>query len=481
LRQDEYRREDAVGLAALIRKREVSAEEALDAALARCDQVNGKLNAVIDRFDDEARSAIKSGLPDGPLRGVPFLIKDIGVWMKGHPTAAGSRLFKKSPPAAMDSELIAAYRRAGLVLFGKTNTPEFGAAAVTESPAFGITRNPWSPSHTCGGSSGGSAAAVAASMVPAAHGSDGGGSIRIPSSCCGLFGLKPSRGRVSSAPLGEAWNGFSINHALTRSVRDSATLLDVSCGPVLGDNNFLPVPATPFAEEVGRAPGKLRIGFVPGALMSPALDPEVAEAVMEAARFCTSLGHDVEETRIPADFMGVRKKANDILSTNMALMLARAGEARGRAVTEDEVEGVVWIVAQDGLKLGGLDVADAFAAVYQFNRAIGAMFEKFDVLLMATLGQVPVEVGDLSITKIEKDRYTDALYRFIPNTQPFNISGAPAMSVPLAWSKSGLPIGIQFVARNGDEATLLRLAGQLEAERPWGHRRPDDSVFLGQV
>jgi Asp-tRNA(Asn)/Glu-tRNA(Gln) amidotransferase A subunit family amidase len=478
LRQDEYQKEDAVGLAALIKNRDVSETEVLDAALARLDQVNGKLNAVIDRFDDEARQAIKTGLPDGPLRGVPYLIKDIGVWMKGHPTAAGSRLFKQSAPAAMDSELIAAYRRAGLVLFGKTNTPEFGAAAVTESPAFGIARNPWSPGHTCGGSSGGSAAAVAASVVPAAHGSDGGGSIRIPSSCCGLFGLKPSRGRVSSAPLGDSWNGFAVNHALTRTVRDSAILLDVSCQPASGDNNFLSPPATPFVQEVGRDPGKLRIGFVPGALMSPGLEPEVAGAVQDAAQFCAVLGHHVEETKIAADFEAVKAKANIILSSNIALMLQRAGEARGRPVTRDEVEGVVWICRENGARADAVTIADGFAAIYQFNRVIGAMFDSYDVLLMATLGQTPVRVGDLAITEVDEGPYTDALYRFMPNTQPFNISGATAMSVPLAWSKSGLPIGIQFAARNGNEALLLRLAGQLETERPWAHRRPDDAVFL---
>jgi len=478
VRPDEYQKEDAVGLASLVANREVSADEVLDAAIARLDTVNSKLNAVIDRFEDEARKAIKNGLPNGPLRGVPFLIKDIGVWMKGHPTAAGSRLFKQSAPAAMDSELIAAYRRAGLVLLGKTNTPEFGAAAVTESPAFGITRNPWSPAHTCGGSSGGSASAVAARIVPAAHGSDGGGSIRIPASCCGLFGLKPSRGRVTSAPLGDSWNGFAVNHALTRSVRDSATLLDVSSRPVLGDNNFLSPPTVPFASEVTRDPGRLRIGYVPGALMSPSLDPEVAEAVKDAARLCSSLGHIVEETRIDADFDGLKTKANMILSANMALMLQRAGEARGRPVTKDEVESVVWIIAQDGLRASGVDISDCFAAIYQYNRIVGALFEKYDVLLMAVLGQTPVKVGDLSITNVEKGPYTDALYRFMPNTQPFNINGSPAMSVPLAWSRTGLPIGVQFVARIGDEATLLRLAGQLEAERPWAQRQPNDATFL---
>ena len=478
MRQDEYQKHDAVGLAELIRIRDISADEALDAAVARLDQVNGSLNAVIDRFEDEARQAIKDGLPDGPLKGVPYLIKDIGVWMKGHTTAAGARIFKQSPPAMMDSELIAAYRRAGLVMFGKTNTPELGAAATTESPAFGVTRNPWNLERTCGGSSGGTASAVAAGVVPAGHGSDGGGSIRIPAACCGLFGLKPSRGRVSSAPLGDSWNGFAVNHALTRSVRDSAVLLDVSCQNVSGDNNFLSPPATPFAHEVGRDPGKLRIGFIPGALQAPTVEPAVAEAVQDAARLCASLGHVVEETKIDADWENTTRLANIILSAGMAAGLKRAGDLRGRPIAQDEVESVVWIMARNGLKADAVTIMDAHAAVYQFNRAIGAMFDRYDVLLLSTLGRLPVPVGELSITDVEEHAYTDAMYRFIPNTQPFNINGSPAMSVPLAWSKDGLPIGIQFVARNGNEALLLRLAGQLEQARPWAQRRPYERAFV---
>ncbi len=261
-------------------------------------------------------------------------------------------------------------------------------------------------------------------------------------------------------------------------MRDSAALLDATCQPVRGDNNFLMPPQKVFTEEVKCEPGKLRIGYVPGALMSQSLDPEIAGAVEETARLCAALGHRVEETRINADFESLKTKANVILSANMALMLQRIGEARGHAVTEDEVEGVVWIMVQDGLHASGVDLSDGFAAIYQFNRIVGAMFEKYDVLLMATLGQLPVRVGDLSITKVEKGPYTNALYRFMPNTQPFNINGSPAMSVPLAWSNSGLPIGIQFVAANGDEATLFRLAGQLETERPWAQRRPKDAQFL---
>jgi amidase len=475
---EEFQNEDAVGLADLIARKEVSESEVLDAALTRLGEVNGTLNAVINVLEGEARRAIADGLPDGPLRGVPFLLKDLGVLMKGVPTGAGSRLYKHSAPAAQDSALVAAYRRAGLVLFGKTNTPEVGMAATTEPVANGPTLNPWDLKRTCGGSSGGSAAAVAARVVPAAHASDGGGSIRIPASCCGLFGLKPSRGRVSASPLGDSWGGFAVNHAVTRSVRDSAVLLDVSCHPVAGDSYWLEPPKTPFAEEVGRDPGKLRIGLIPGALMAPELEPEVARALGDAAVLCEDLGHGVEETRIGADFAAMREAANTIVMASVALMLQREGERRGSPLREDEVESVPWIGLQQGTATTATQIMDAFLFVYEFSRMLAAMFETYDVLLLATLGRLPVPVGELSIAAVDPVTYPDALYAFMPNTQPFNVCGAPAMSVPLGMSADGLPIGVQFVAPVGGEAVLLRLAGQLEAARPWADRRPIETGWV---
>jgi amidase len=472
LKFEEYRRYDAIGLSELVANRDVTPGELLETALARLDAVNGTLNGVITDLRDEARAAAGQGLAAAPLSGVPYLVKDIGMVMKGVRTCAGSRVFKDAAPSPVDSALVSAYRDAGLNLFGKTNTPEFGMAAVTEPVAFGVTRNPWNLSRTAGGSSGGSAAMIAAGVVPAAHGNDGGGSIRIPASCCGLFGFKPSRGRVSASPLGDAWCGFSVNHALTRSVRDSALLLDVSCQPVPGDTYWLAPPQTPYLKEAGRDPGKLRIGYVPGALMPGEIERPVADATREAAKLCESLGHHVEEARIEVDFETAAARANAIVLANVALMLTREGERRGHPVTRGELESVAWIAWQRGKQMPATEVMDSFFTLYNFGLAIARVFEKYDVLLMSTLGRLPVPVGELSPADVEEEAYNKALYRFIPNTQPFNINGSPAMSVPLAMSADGLPIGIQFAAKPGAEALLFRLAGQLEAARPWAQRLP---------
>ncbi len=465
---EEYRKHDAIALASLVSRKQVTPGEVLEAALARLDQVNPTLNAVNTDLRDEARAAIAAGLPDGPLRGVPFLLKDIGVVMKGVRTCAGSRLFKNSAPAAMDSALVAAYRRAGLVLFGKTNTPEFGMSAATETLAFGITRNPWDTGRTSGGSSGGTSAAVAAGVVPASHGNDGGGSIRIPAACCGLFGFKPSRGRVSASPFGDATCGPAINHALTRSVRDSALLLDISCRPVAGDFYWLSPPETPFLKEVGRDPGKLRIGYIPEPFMWNEIEAPVREATAEAAKFLESLGHHVEETKVDVDFRAYRQAIEPVYISNMSVMLNAEAKRRGRPITEDDVEQMAYFVLQETDNVTGKAVAEAYIFYYAMGQAFAKVFENYDVLLQPTLGQLPVPVGTLkSHGWPDRHAYTDALYRFMPNTQPYNAIGAPAMSVPLAMSKSGLPIGIHFAAKTGDDALLFRLAGQLEAARPW--------------
>ena len=475
---EDYRDHDAIGLADLVARKQVSETEVLDAALGRLDQVNGTLNAVITLVEDQARAAIAEGLPDGPLRGVPFLIKDLGMLMKGVKTGSGSTLFDWTPPAPVDSALVSAYRQAGLVLFGKTNTPEFGMAATTEPAAKGATLNPWALDRSCGGSSGGAASAVAAGVLPAAHASDGGGSIRIPASCCGLFGLKPTRGRVSGMPLGDAWNGFACHHAVTRTVRDSALLLDLSCQRVPGDSYGIEPPQTPFLADVGRDPGKLRIGLISGALMSPGIAAPVAKAVQDAARLCESLGHTVEPATIPADFAAMRDAANNLVSASIALMFGREARRRGSPIREDEIESLPFIVMQQGDALSGEQVMDSFQTIYDFSRIVAQTLETYDVLLMSTLGRLPPPLGELSTVAIDMETYPEALYDFIPNTQPFNVSGAPAMSVPLAWSDDGLPIGVQFVTRARGEATLLRLAGQLEAAQPWIQRRPDERGWV---
>ncbi|MFN3514214.1 MAG: amidase [Phenylobacterium sp.] len=462
----EYRKHDAVGLAALVARGEVSPAELLETAIARMQTVNPQVNAVTMDLSEWGRAAVAQGLPVGPLTGVPFLLKDLGAQLAGSPTTAGSALFRDLHATA-DSALVSLYRQAGLVFFGKTNTPEFGLMPVTEPALFGPSRNPWDLSRTPGGSSGGASAAVAAGIVPAAHASDGGGSIRTPASACGLFGMKPSRGRVSFAPLGEGWGGASIQHAVTRSVRDSAVLLDVACEPQPGDPYYLPRPETPFAEEARREPGKLAIGFTTAALVSEALDPECAAAVRDAARLCESLGHIVDEVTLPGDLAAMQQAAGDIIGASLVATFEAEGERRGRPVEAGEVEPLTWAMHQRGKSVGGGAYIRALATIHAYGRAVAGLFQRYDVLLLSTLGSPAIPVGHLTE---DFGQYAQRLFAFMPNTQAFNNTGQPAMTVPLAWSASGLPIGLQFVGRMSEEALLFRLAGQLEQARPWFDR-----------
>ncbi|MDP1631157.1 MAG: amidase [Caulobacter sp.] len=471
MNQADYQAQDATGLAALIARREVSAAEVLDAALTRMDKVNPTLNAVILSLADQARAQVATGTPSGPLGGVPWLIKDIGAQLAGTPTTSGSRLFKDNVAAA-DSAIVTAYRRAGLVIFGKTNTPEFGLEPVTEPELFGPTLNPWSLDHTPGGSSGGAAAAVAAGVLPAAHASDGGGSIRMPASCCGLFGLKPSRGRVSFAPADEGWGGFSIQHAVTRTVRDSAALLDAVCTPVGGDPYWLDPPATPFAGEVGRDPGKLRIGVLPGGVAGETIDPECTAAVAEIARLCAGLGHDVDEATLTVNFPAMRDGAGTVIAASIAATLDAEIARRGRPIEDDEIDAVTRAMYARGQRVSGAAYVQAMQTAHAAGRAMAATLDRFDVLLCSTMGSPPILKGDLRGSPLDLRGYADRLFAFMTNTQLANLTGQPAMSVPLAWSAGGLPIGIQFMGHPGGEAMLLRLAGQLETARPWADRRP---------
>jgi len=463
---DDYRKHDAVGLAGLVAKGEVSAGELLETAVARMAQVNPKLNAVTLDLAERARQETAAAKPEGPLAGVPYLLKDLGALLAGTPTTGGSALWKDNVPAA-DSAIVTAYKQAGLVIFGKTNTPEFGLMPITEPDFLGPCRNPWDTGRTPGGSSGGAASAVAAGIVPAAHASDGGGSIRTPASACGLFGMKPSRGRVSFAPFGEGWGGASIQHAVTRSVRDSAVLLDAVCQPQSGDPYYLDAPARPFAQEVGRAPGKLRIGFTTAALAAPALDPECAQAVLDAARLCESLGHIVEEVTVPGDLAAMQAAAGDVIAASVAATLEAEGEKRGRPATSDDVELLTWAMARRGQQVTGASYVRGLAAIHAYGRAVAELFKTYDVLLLSTLGSPAIPIGWLTESF---ETYAPRLFDFMPNTQAFNNTGQPAMTVPLSWSKSGLPIGLQFVAGMANEALLFRLAGQLEQAQPWFDR-----------
>jgi len=467
---EEYADYDAVGLAALVSSRAVTARELLDAALARLNRINPCLNAVNLVLEDSARDQLEAGLPEDGLAGVPFLLKDITTQLRGAPTSAGSALFG-GQAAQADSALVAAYRGAGLVMFGKTNTPEFGLLGVTEPRAFGRTLNPWDPGRISGGSSGGSAGAVAAGIVPAAQASDAGGSIRIPSACCGVFGLKPSRGRVSMAPLAEGWGGMTVLHAITRSVRDSAALLDIACETVRADPFALAPPAVPYLRQIDEAPKGLRIGFLRTNLMAGAPEPELIQAVEQAAGLCAELGHHVEEMSLAARFETVARDALPIAATSVAVALELEGRRRGREVAAQEVEPLTWALARHGAEISASQYVQALGAMNATGRAVFNAFQAYDVVILSTLASLPPPVDTLSTDPSDLPALIEAFYRFAPNTQPFNMSGQPAMSVPLQLSASGLPIGIQFVGQFGREDVLLRLAAQLEQARPWAGRR----------
>ncbi len=492
MRIDEYLKLDAVTLAALVRGGEVTPRQLLDLCLARMDEVNPRLNAVVHRFDERARRDADGPLPDGPLRGVPFLVKDLDGALADAPLTMGCRALA-GYVAPRDSELFARYRRAGVVFAGKTNTPEFGITGHTEPLLFGPCRNPWRLSHTPGGSSGGSASAVAAGIVPVAHAGDGGGSIRIPASACGLFGLKPTRGRMPLGPdVGESWHGLVVPHVLSRTVRDSAAFLDATHGPDAGAPYVAPPPRGPFLDEVGREPGRLRVGFTTRSILGRRTDPEVARACEDAVKHLASLGHEVAEVTLPIDAAAVRIAYLTVVAAGSAEAVRQTGELTGRAPTHEGFEPVTWFLAQVAGAMRASDLERARTTLARTQRAVGGLFESLDVLVTPTLAHLPVRVGELApkpwelagMTALRRvssralftkvlEAFADNALEKTPNTMLFNITGHPAMSVPLAQGDTGLPIGVQCVGRFGDEAALLRLAGQLEATMPWAGRAPD--------
>ena len=469
---EQFERYDGLGLAELIRTKEATPEEVLAATLERIDGRNPAINAVVTRMDDHARAAIRAGLPDGPFKGVPYLLKDLGALYTGVVTSYGSGLFASNVPDH-DSEIVARMKRAGLVIVGKSNTPEMGIAPSTEPRLFGPTRNPWNLGHSAGGSSGGAAAAVAAGMLPMAHATDGGGSIRIPASACGLFGLKPTRARNPMGPdAGEGWSGASIGHAVTWSVRDSAALLDATSGPDIGDPYWAPPPARPFLEEVGRDPGRLRIALTTTPWLAGPVDPECAEAVRGAAKLCASLGHHIEEARPQFDEAAWGQASRTIVVASLTFTLETRAAALGRPLSQDDVERITWERVQEARAFSAADYARAIHTVHRTGRAVARFLEQYDILLTPTMAKPPHPLGVLSLSNPDSAAFLAARTASVGFTALFNSSGHPAMSVPLAVSKSGLPLGVQFVARFGDEATLFRLASQLEAAQPWKDRRP---------
>ncbi|HUL10494.1 MAG TPA: amidase [Candidatus Acidoferrum sp.] len=468
----EYADYDALGLGELIAKKEVTPQDVLEAAIERIEALNPKINAVVQKMYDEARAALRATLPSGPLAGVPYLMKDLYAWQKGARIGNGSRLYDGFV-ADHDFTLVERYKAAGLVILGRTNTPEFGLNAATEPVVNGPTRNPWNLERSSGGSSGGAAAAVAAGMVPAAHGTDGGGSIRIPAANCGVFGLKPTRARNPAGPdVGEGWSGLACGHALTRSVRDSAAFLDASSGPAPGDPYWAPLPARPFLQEVGAKPGKLRVALMKKPITGTPLHAECVKGAETAARLCEELGHRVEEAMPEFDFVGLRWAMGVIISANLRNGLDARLDALKRTQREDDVERITALWAEQGRRHTARDYARALVVVHGVGRRFGEFFRKYDVLLSPVVAEPPLPLGATDMMSNDLDAYNERLFRLIPFTPQFNVSGGPAVSIPLHWTPDGLPVGIQFGADFGNEAVLFRLAAQLEQAQPWKDKRP---------
>lgn len=472
---DELAGLDAIGQAELAKRGDVTALELVEAAIARIERLDPTINAVVTRTFEAARDAaraVASGpLQHAPLAGVPFLLKDLGSTLGGVRQTGGSRALRDNVPAA-DGELVRRYKRAGLIVLGKTNTPEFGNHSTTEPVLFGPTRNPWALDRTTGGSSGGAAAAVAAGMVPVAHGGDGAGSIRIPASCCGLVGLKPTRGRNTHAPSGDSGPSLAVEHVLTRSVRDTAALLDATAGPAPGDPFVIRQPARPFLAEVGADPGRLRIGWSVRPPIDAPVDPACAAAARSTAELLASLGHLVEEAAPAFDGEVLLGPMGRVWAADNAASVRSVARLIGREPERDELEPTTWELDEVGRGLGAVDLLDAFDALADASRAVGQFFERFDAWLTPTLAQPPTPLGVLN------QSYGGGLswWRFDLTFNPWNpvanVAGLPSISLPLTWSDDGLPIGTLLTAGFGDEVTLLRLAAQLEIARPWADRRP---------
>ncbi len=493
----EYANYDGLGLAALVRERQISAAELLEEAIARAEQVNPHINAVVAPMYEQARHAVAE-VPSGPFAGVPFLLKDLQAACAGAPMACGSAALRGYVPKR-DSELVRRHRAAGLVIFGKTNTPELGLQPVCEPKIFGPSHTPWKLGHTSGGSSGGAAAAVAAGIVPMAHGADGGGSLRIPASCCGLFGFKPTRGRTPVGPAAsELWWGWAVEHALTRSVRDSAALLDATAGALPGDAFHAPVPAGSYLEEIRHPPRKLRVLFTRQPFMAADVHPDCVRAAEGTAARLQALGHEVEEGALETDGRQFGRDFFTGVCVEIAAELNSVARGLGRKLRAGDVETSTFLCGMLGRQVSALAWAQARLRLHSLCRRVARTFETYDVMLCPTLAQPPLRLGALAPAGLERrlhqliarfglgflmrlpgviDKTVSQAFSFTPFTALANVTGQPSMSVPLDWNADGLPLGSMLTGRFGDEATLFRLAAQLEVAHPWAQRRPP--VFAG--
>ncbi len=489
----EYTQYDALGLAELVRNGAVSAEDLLETAIELVEQRNPRVNAVNYKMYDLARQSIAAGLPDGPFTGVPFLLKDLVSTYAGVPTGSGNRLLKDIP-MPVDSELVKRFKQSGVVIFGKTNSPEFGLTPYTEPDTYGPTLNPWDTTRTPGGSSGGTGAAVALHMVPMASGGDGGGSIRIPSSCCGVFGMKPTRGRLPTGPaMAENWEGFATEHVLTRSVRDSAAMLDATVGHKVGEWYQTQLPEQPFLDAMQAPVGKLRIAYCEEPLLRPGLEPDCRAGLEHTKQLLRDLGHELIPIEIPMDIKRFSMEFVRVLIGQTWADIAQTAAFAGKAPSRHDFEPVTFGLGTLGKHLSAADYVSSVRYLQENARRVQEILADYDVFLSATLSRLPVKIGELKPTPLELfgvktlaalnlgraahafglvESISEKVFQFIPDTPMFNATGQPAMSVPLYWNADNIPVGMQFAARFGDDATLFKLAKQLEDAQPWFDRTP---------
>jgi amidase len=489
----EYDQLDALGLAQLVRNKEIEPLELVDAAIERIEARNPSVNAVIHAMFEQARSRAVEPLPVGPFTGVPFLLKDLLDAYAEAPMTSGSRFLQGYVPD-VDSEFVTRLKAAGVIVVGKTNAPEMGLTPYTEPELHGPTRNPWNPERTAGGSSGGSGAAVAARMAPMASGGDGGGSIRIPASCCGLFGLKPTRGRTPTGPVfGELWEGLVVSHVLTRSVRDSAAMLDAVAGPDAGAPYSAPPPSRSFLAETETHPGALRIAYTAHPFLGNALHRDCIAGLDATVSLLDALGHNVEEATPHVDGDELALAFATLICGQVAADITEAGRLMGKKPTRQGFEPATWALSLLAKTIPVDDYIIAVRTLQRASRSIGRFFEDYDLLLTPTLAAPPPPVGSLQPSSSDLrqlrlagqigsgrllaaggmlTKLSQQLFDFIGSAPLYNFTGQPAMSVPLHWNGDGLPIGMQFAARFGEETTLLRLAGQLEQAAPWMEKTP---------
>lgn len=462
------------GLAELVRQKEVTPKELKNAALEGIAKVNPKLNAVVHVLSEQADKEIDSGLPDGPFKGVPFLIKEMVLHASGVPSSMGSRL-AEGISFPYDCELMARFRKAGLVTVGTTTTPEFGYSGTTESLLYGATHNLWNLAHSPGGSSGGSGAAVAAGIVPFAHANDGGGSIRVPASCNGLVGLKPTRGRVPTGPdYGESLNGLGIEFALTRSVRDAAAQLDAVAGPDTGCYAWAESPKRPYRDEISSPPQRLRIAWTAKPTSGVRVDKECLDVLYETVKLCEELGHEMIEAAPEIDNDLHMLATLRFWTANLTNWINGLARVLNRTPSEQNLESAIFACYRFGQTITATEFLEALDIQNMVSRSGGRFFTEYDVLLSPTAARPPLPLGELNANApgIDAKVWTEQNFTYAPFTNLFNTTGQPAISLPLGESSDGLPIGMQFAGRFADEATLLRLAAQLEQARPWKDKRP---------